>query len=141
MLEYVFFHPQPLQSFLEFLDRHGVPWSRDEDTESLLVRVPEDLEESLSESIEDCYDGLLAQTEDLLEEPRGREEYAGAGIRVPLSDGRVTIAVIEPGLLNKVMQGLSYAELEQFVSTIVQAVEHPDTRTVCQRVRAGDDIP
>jgi hypothetical protein len=45
---------------------------------------------------------------------------------------------VSPALLNKVMQALDPRELGELVTAVVDAVENPDQRTFCQRMRDAD---
>jgi hypothetical protein len=69
--------------------------------------------------------------------PDSPESYHASGVVVNLKDGRTVYAEVRPALLSKVMGAISPEELGELVDAIVQAVEDPDERTFCQRMR-GD---
>lgn len=137
MLEYIFFHQQPFDAFVAFLQAEGLePQTICEDG-SYEIRLPEDIDDALSERIETRYDELMDVNQELFEAEleSGASNYHGAGVVVNLSDGQAVYAQVDPALLSKVMQVISPEELGQIVSAIVDAVESPDTRTFCQRMR------
>jgi hypothetical protein len=145
MLEYVFFDPRPYRRFLDFLQQRGVAveTAAPDDAfgiDSLEVRIPEDLDDALAEAIEARYDELMAWNQELVdaEGGSGTDDYHAAGVVVNLQDGRTVYADVDPHLLARVMEELTPEELGQIVNAIVDAVEHPDTRTFCQRMRDGD---
>ncbi|MBA1329914.1 hypothetical protein QQ73_01505, partial [Candidatus Endoriftia persephone str. Guaymas] len=55
------------------------------------------------------------------------------GINVTLKDGRQVQAAIDPLLMNRLLEAVTPEELGVFVNAIVDAVEHPDERSLCQR--------
>ncbi|MES9991232.1 MAG: hypothetical protein ABW098_04725 [Candidatus Thiodiazotropha sp.] len=65
--------------------------------------------------------------------PEGKAQHHVAGVNVTLRDGRVIQAVIDPGLMRRLLTVVSPQELGEFVDTIVAAVENPDDRPLCQR--------
>jgi hypothetical protein len=137
MLEYVFFHPRPYAEFIEFLRTRGIDPETESAEGSHEVRVPEDLDDALSDAIEERYDALMALNQELFEQEQAQDadNYHAAGVVVNLQDGSTVYADIDPRLLGRVMEVLTPQEFGQVVSAIADAVENPDTRTFCQRMR------
>lgn len=136
MLEYVFFDPRPLDKFLAFLGDKGVVVDtsvRNDayDTDSLLVWVPEDLDDVLADEIEDRYDELMAWNLELADQMDDGSH--AAGVVVNLRDGRSVYAQVDPRLLGKVMEVLTAQEFGAIVDAVVEAVENPDERSICRR--------
>lgn len=142
MLEYVFFHARPFEEFVSFLRSKGMQPESSSEEGNYEVRVPEDIEDALSDSIEERYDQLMEMNQALFEGEleQGADNYHAAGVVVNLKDGRSVYADVDPKLLARVLEVLSPVEFGQMVSAIVDAVEAPDERTFCERIRDGEDV-
>ncbi len=135
MLEYVFFHQAPCDRFLQFLREEGVDAEATAEEGTWEVRVPEGLPEALSERVESLYDELLEMDQQLHEREAPAEEYHTAGVVLNLKNGETVYAQVEPALLSRIMSVLTPEEFGRVVNAIVDAVENPDPRTMCQRMR------
>lgn len=135
MLQYIFFHIQPYENFLKFLENKGLsPETRTTD-ETFEVMVPEDIDDDLSDEIEDEYDRLFEINQGLMDDEDASEnDYSVASVDVCLKDGTTSQANMPPRLINKIMEVLSPQEFGEVVAYIVDAVENPDSRTYCERV-------
>jgi hypothetical protein len=135
MLEYIFFDERPWQLFIDYLMEKGLqPLSAQED-QGFMVRLPEETDDALMDDIEAYYDEMLDMNEALfIEQADPSEHQHAAGVSVNLSDGRVVQAMVDPTLLNRILDVLSTDELGQFINSIVDAVENPDERSVCRRL-------
>lgn len=137
MLEYVFFHTLPRDSFVDFLVFKGLsPQIADED-ELLQVLLPEDIDDDLSGEIEEKYDEMMALNRSLYEDEGEGEEvgFQSAGISLHLKDGNAVYAQVDPLVLGRIMQAVTPEEFSEVVHAIVSAVEDPDARRLCQRLR------
>ncbi len=141
MLEYVFFEQEPRERFQDFLGEQGLNWTLEpRDPETLVVIDDAEIDDELADRIEDLYDELFDMEQALYEAglPESAEHYAGTGVVVNLKDGRAVYANLPPELLNRVLSVISPEELGTIVDAIVSAVEDPDERTFCQRMREDD---
>lgn len=143
MLEYVFFDPRPRDRFLEYVLEKGLKPEQGAEDELLKVFLPEDIDDDLSDQVEDFYDEMMVLNQSLYEQEADQEEvgYHAAGITVELGDGSNVYAQVNPELLGRIMQVLTPVEFNDVVNAIVEAVENPDARSLCQRMRdekAGD---
>lgn len=139
MLDYIFFHRIPFDAFVEFLRGYGLEPETERGDDSFEVRIPEDMDDALSEEIEERYDALMEMNQELLEREleADADNYHAAGVVVNLKDGTAVYADVDPRLLGRIMEILTPEEFGQVVNAIVDAVENPDTRTFCQRMRDG----
>ncbi len=137
MLEYVFFHPTPFEKFIEFARENGLSPETVRDDESYEVHLPEDIDDALSERIEERYGVLMELNQALFESEQGEgsDNYHAAGVVVNLKDGTAVYADVDPGVMARIMGVISAEEFGDVVNAIVDAVEEPDTRTFCQRMR------
>jgi len=137
VLEYIFFTRSTCDRFVARLRALAIAPDIENDGEAWLVAVPEDLDEPLADRIETFYDELMDADRELVEADCAGQagEFAAAGVTLELNDGRRVYAHVDPALLLKISRCLESDELNAFVSAICDAVEHPDERGFCQRMR------
>ena len=137
LLEYIFFHKQPCDQFKEFLQSKHVDLLKEgideTDVEAFVVYIADDLNENLSEEIEDFYDQMMALNESLVMQDEDTGEMNNVGLAVSLNDGRSVLATVDPDVLNRILTVISHDELGKLVDTIADAVENPDERPLCKR--------
>ena len=140
MLEYVFFDERPRDQFVTFLQEKSVELKLEDDEGLLKVWISEDLDDDLDEAIEDFYDDMMALNQQLYEDENNEAEvgYNAAGIVLELNTGENVYAQVNPELLGRIMKVVTPDEFNTVVNAIVEAVENPDARTPCQRIREGD---
>ena len=140
MLEYVFFDERPRDQFVTFLQQKSVELKLEDDEGLLKVWISEDLDDDLDEAIEDFYDDMMALNQQLYEDENNDAEvgYNAAGIVLELNTGDNVYAQVDPELLGRIMTVVTPDEFNTVVNAIVEAVENPDARTPCQRIREGD---
>lgn len=134
MLEFIFFNKKTCSLFEKFASSSGIKPIINCEDECFTVQVPEDADEVVLEKLEDYYDKLLDMDRDLAEEQQNSSsDIHTAGITLQLKDGRNVYASVSPELLSKVMQSINTEELNTLVCAIVDAVENPEERSLCQR--------
>ncbi|MFM1892250.1 MAG: hypothetical protein RLZ44_1327 [Pseudomonadota bacterium] len=140
MLEYVFFDERPYERFVAFVREQGLVPVCDCTEDGFEVALPEDLEAGLGERIEAFYDQMLELNQALYdhEAGQGNDNYHAAGVVLQLQDGNTVYAKVDPALLGRVMTVLTPQEFGDIVNAIVDAVERPDSRTLCQRQPGRD---
>lgn len=135
MLEYVFFDPTTCDKFVEYLQKNAVPFEPSTGDEVLTVKVPEDLDEALIARIESHYDDMMELGSEILSNQSGDGQVNTAGLTVTLSDGSISYAVLDPAIVNKVVDVLTLDELNTLVNAIADAVENPNDAPICKRDR------
>ena len=133
MLEYVFFDPRTRRQFVDFVERRGLVVQQGEDDESYGVAIPEDIDDALLEAIEARYDELMALDQSRFEADAVAAGEHSAGVVVNLRSGTTVYAQVDPLLLGRIMEVLTPQEFGRVVDAIVDAVEHPDPRPLCER--------
>ena len=136
MLEYVLFHEQPFQQFIDWLESKDVSPETSKEDGIYEIKIPEDLDEELLDAIDEKYETMMdisqALTDD--EEKENQQGHHMAGIVVSLRDGSISYADVDPNLLGRVMGAISPEELGVIVSAIADAVENPQPEAYCHRV-------
>jgi len=139
MLDYILFHKKPFQLFIDWLKDKNITHEVNIDDDDYIIKVSEDLDDALLDDIEDKYDELMEMNQDIVneEEKENNDGYHMAGITITLKDGTTTYADIDAKLLSRVIAVISPEELGDIVNAIADAVENPQPKTYCQRVRDG----
>ena len=140
MLEYILFHERPFQLFINWLKEKGVPYETEIEDDNYEIKIPEDLDESLLDEIDEKYEELMDMNQQIVddEEKENNQGYHMAGVIVTLKDGTISYADVDPKLLGRVMSAVSPEEFGEIVNAIANAVENPQPKAYCQRVREGD---
>jgi hypothetical protein len=133
MLEYIFFDERPWRRFIDYLKSLDLEPQATSDDQGWLVALPEDLDDELDEKIEAFYDQMLEMNESLVAQEEGQAQVHTAGVNLTLADGRVVQTVVDPKLMQRLLSVITPAELGELVNLIVDAVENPDERPLCQR--------
>lgn len=137
MLDYVFFHRGPFERFVEFARAQGLAPVCRHAEDDFEVALPDDLDEDLAERIEAFYEEMMDWNRELHEEGLGAQGdlQQAAGVAVALRDGGAVYAEVDPEVLGRIMGVLTPAEFGKVVDAIVAAVEDPDPRSFCERLR------
>ncbi|HFC04171.1 MAG TPA: hypothetical protein ENJ55_00580 [Rhizobiales bacterium] len=140
MLEYVLFHQKPFDLFISFLKENGLKAITSENDGMYEIKISEDISPELSEKIEVEYDRLMALNHELFvaETPVSKDNYRMATVMITLKTGELTSAHISPDILGRVLEVIDEVELNEIITAVVDAVENPDDRTYCQKVRANE---
>jgi len=140
MLEYVLFHQKPFELFVAFLKENKLSPETRENDGIYEIRISEDIDKAVSEKVETEYDRLMAMNHELFfsENPATNENYRMATVMITLKNGALTSAHIPPDLLGRVLEVIDETELNEIITAVVEAVENPDERSYCQKVRSGE---
>ncbi len=136
-LEYIFFHQHPYQKFKQFLDSKNIEMLKEgideTDVEGFVIHIQDNLDDDISDEIEEFYDEMMELSETLVAEESEDNETSRVGLNVTLMDGRSVLAEVEPDVLNRILTVVSHQELGNLVDAIADAVENPDQRPLCKR--------
>jgi rubrerythrin len=137
MLEYILFDEKLFQLFIDWLKKHNVDYETRVDEENYEIMVSEDLDEDLQDEIDEKYEELMDMNQDMINEAEkeSNDGYHMAGVIVTLKDGTISYADVDSRLLAKVVSVITPEEFAQIVTAIADAVENPQPKTFCQRMR------
>ena len=140
MLEYILFHEIPFQLFVNWLKEKAVLFETEIEDDNYEIKIPEDLDDNLLDEIDEKYEELMDMNQQIVdeEEKENNQGYHMAGVVVTLKDGTVSYADVDPNLLGRIMSAISPEEFGEIVNAIANAVENPQPKAYCQRVREGD---
>lgn len=133
MLEYLFFNDSVAQRFRDFLTLQGIAFQDRVELvqEALLIILEDPKDDELLQLLEDRYDELALEDQDMAEELEGENADNRAGIHLQLADGSETIAKVDPQILNRILTAVSMDELLQLLDVVVRSVENPDDSPIC----------
>ncbi len=139
MIEFALFSQKPVEMFIKFLSNKGLSPKTRETDDCYLVCLPEDLGSELHESIDTEYDRLLTMDMTMAEDDEADNAgYHSSAIVVHLPDGSHSYATVNPAYMARIMEVLTAEEFGEIVNAIVDAVEQPETRTSCQKMRDSE---
>jgi len=142
MLDYILFNEKPFELFISWLKANNISYETKIDEDSYVIQVPENLKEDILDAIDDKYEEFMDMNQDIVneEEKQNHDGYNMAGIIVTLKDGTISYADIDSALLNRIVSVISPEEFGVVVDAIADAVENPQPKTYCQRVREGEIV-
>jgi len=135
MIEYVFFHRQAVDLFLQFLAEQDLEAETQQHSDRVEVQLPDDLDSALFDQIDTRYDQLMELEADLTdaEQSGTAGEYEAGGIVVNLADGTTVYADLDSQLLARIMRVITPEEFAVIVDAIAKAVENRQEQPGCQR--------
>ena len=141
MLDYVLFNEVPFQLFTDWLKDNNVIYEFEMDEDNYVIKISEDLDEDLLDRVDEKYDELMDMNQDIIneEEFEKNDGHHMAGVVVTLKDGTISYADVDSKLLSRVVSVISPEELGSIVNAIADAVENPQSKTFCQRVREDSE--
>ena len=102
--------------------------------DSILITTSEDIDDDLWDEIDEAYDDLSEQDQQLLQSRLDDDsKVSAAGIYIQLKDDEQTVATIDPDVMNRMLERISMDEFNAFIEAIVSAVEVPDDSPFCER--------
>ena len=135
MLEYLFFNRSIADLFIEALMAKEVAFLLEQEViqNAWSVKIQEgDLDGDLWDQVDEIYDDLSVQDQQLLELNEEDEDgHSSAGIYIQLANGRQTIAKVNPAIMNRMLEIISMDELNEFIEAVVASVENPDDSPIC----------
>ena len=137
MLEFIFFHQNICSIFTDYLAELNIEYQIDDDGDSLVVSIADDLDDVRLEHIEDEYDRMLDLTREQTDSEEGEnpENYQKASLLISLQDGSNSYAHVDMDIINRVLRAINTDELNQIIESVVDAVENPDDRSYCQIIK------
>lgn len=132
MLEYVFFEESIRDKFVAFLIDAGVHHCVADD--GMTVEVDENIDNTTGDAIDNCYETLLQENMELMEQGEDALEKNVAGVQVQLADGAICTVRLDPDLVGRILGCISMAELRDMVQEVAHWVELKDNSPLCHVV-------
>ncbi len=133
MLEYILFHEKTVALFKDFLESKGLEGTYTKEEEYYQIALPDELDDDIWDQVEDKHAELMDMSQAMHYEEHP-EEMPLASIVVTLKEGRKVDAMVSPDILMRVLDRISFEELDEVVAAIAYAVENPDAPSFCETV-------
>jgi hypothetical protein len=129
MIEYIFFSTELRDRFVTFVRTHGLDCEVSDDPLGMVVAIPEDIPEALSDQIEDYYGSLEDEQEDMSAAEGDLHRLAGFGFKLP--NGEARLLPIEPDLANRLMAHFSLEEIQSLLNDVARYTLEPADPHLC----------
>jgi hypothetical protein len=133
MFDYIFFAHEPRDRFVALLKEKGLVPEFAGNEDELIVKIDEDIDDALLDTIDEFYDAMLDLNEAIVAEAEGEDHKHAAGITINLKNGKSVQVAVDPAFLNRLLEAISSEELGRFVNQIADAVENPDDTPFCKK--------
>jgi hypothetical protein len=134
-VEYIFFNEGLRDRFVAFIHTKGVMSQvRDDEVEGFVVRVPEEIDDAVSDAIEEEYDALMHEQILLAENDESWATRQVMGVEIRLADGKSCMVRIDGAIGRRLSEHFSPEEIHELVSAIAQSIENPAEGPLCRKV-------
>ena len=133
MSEYIFFDPKLRDRFITVVAEHGIQSeTRPDRLEGFLVTLPDLLPDDIEESIEEEYQRLMDEQQQLVE-AADDADHTLMGVDITLPDGSPCVVALSPEFARRLYDNFSSDELRALVTEIAASVLDPQTGPICCR--------
>jgi hypothetical protein len=137
MIEYIFFEAALRDKFVAFAEQRGVPCTASDDSMGLLVAIPEDVPEKLSDEIEEYYESLEDEQEALSQAEGDLNRLAGFNFTLP--DGQQRMLPLPSEMANRLLEHFSMEEIQGLLSATAECTLNPLSEHLCKILAARKD--
>jgi hypothetical protein len=134
MIDYIFFDAALRDKFVAYVEQRGVPCSASVDSMGLLVSVPEDIAEEVSDDIEQYYEALEDEQEDLSKKEGDLARLAGFNFTLP--DGQSRMLPLPPEMANRLLANFSLEEIQGLLNAVAACTLNPNDEHLCHILAA-----
>jgi hypothetical protein len=134
MIEYIFFDASLRDRFLAYAELRGVPCSATDDPMGMVVEIPEDISDEMSDEIESFYETLERAQEEISK--KGGDLNRLAGFRFNLPDGQSRMLPIEPDIANRLMAHFTLEEIQHLLDDVAHCTLFPNDEHLCKILAA-----
>jgi len=135
MMEYIFFDASLRDRFVDHARSLGVSCELPDDNMGWVVAVPEDLADSLTDSLEAHYDKLQEEQAGMLSRSEGGLKQL-AGFQFVLPDGQTCTVPLQPDVANRLLSCFSLEEIQALFGTVARSTLNPGERHLCEILRS-----
>jgi hypothetical protein len=125
MIEYIFFNAALRDKFVAFAEQRGVPCTASDDSMGLLVAIPEDISEEMSDEIEAYYESLEDEQEELSKAEGDLNRLAGFNFSLP--DGQQRMLPMPSEMANRLLANFSMEEIQGLLNATAERTLNPNS--------------
>ena len=131
MIEYIFFNATLRDAFVEYARSLGITCILQNDAMGLVVEIPENISEELTDALEAIYDNLQEKQSQLLtKEQGGLKQLAGFHFNLP--GGQPRMVPLQIDIANRLMAGFSLAEIQAMFEAVALSALNPLEDHLCK---------
>jgi hypothetical protein len=134
MIDYIFFDAGLRDKFVAFVEQCGVPCTASDDSMGLLVAIPEDLPEKMSDEIEEYYEALEDEQEELSKANGDLNRLAGFNFTLP--DGQQRVLPLPSEMANRLLASFSMEEIQGLLNAVADRTLNPNSEHLCKILAA-----
>jgi hypothetical protein len=134
MIEYIFFEAALRDKFVAFAEQRGVPCTASDDSMGLLVAIPEDISEEMSDEFEEYYEVLEDEQEDLSKTNGDLNRLAGFNFTLP--DGQQRMLPLPSEMASRLLENFSLEEIQGLLNATAERTLNPNSEHLCKILAA-----
>lgn len=125
MIEYIFFDAALRDKFLAFAEQRDVACTATNDSMGLVVAIPEDISEEVADEIEEYYEVLEDEQEDLSKAKGDLNRLAGFNFTLP--DGQQRMLPLPSEMANRLLEHFSMEEIQGLLNDVAERTLNPNS--------------
>ena len=114
-----------------------MPCTASDDSMGLLVSIPEDIAEEVSDDIEQYYESLEDEQEDLSKSEGDLNRLAGFNFTLP--DGQSRMLPLDTEMANRLLANFSLDEIQDLLNAVAECTLNPNDEHLCHILAAQKD--
>jgi hypothetical protein len=134
MIEYIFFDIPLRDKFVSYVEKRGVQYTAPEDNMGMVVAIPEDIPERVSDDIEKYYTMLEDEQEAQSETEGELNRLAGFNFTLPNGEPRMLPLQIE--MANRLLAHFSLDEIQYLLNAVAECTVNPNDDHLCHILAA-----
>ena len=134
MIEYIFFDATLRDKFMAYAEQRDVPCTASDDSMGLLVAIPEDIAEDLSDEIEEYYEVLEDEQEELSKANGDLNRLAGFNFTLP--DGQERMLPLPSEMANRLLANFSMEEIRGLLNATAERTLNANSEPLCKILAA-----
>ncbi|OIR01961.1 hypothetical protein GALL_160480 [mine drainage metagenome] len=134
MIDYIFFDIALRDKFVSYVEKRGVRYEAPEDNMGMVVAIPEDIPERVSDDIEDYYRTLEDEQEEQSETEGELNRLAGFNFTLPNGESRMLPLQID--MANRLMEIFTLKEIQELLNAVAECTLNPNDEHLCHILAA-----
>ncbi|MBU1237640.1 MAG: hypothetical protein KJ634_03380 [Gammaproteobacteria bacterium] len=131
MNDYIFFDEGLRDRFLAFVAEHGLEARTEADRiDGHLVIVPDQLTDDLQDTLDDEYDRLMDEQQEIVE-AEDEQDHTLMGVDITLPDGTPCTVRLPPELGRRLCENFSGEEIRALATAIAADAVNPASGPIC----------
>jgi hypothetical protein len=129
MIEYIFFDVSLRNKFVSYAMQHEVPCTAVDDNMGMVVEIPEDIPEEMSDRMEEFYEALEDEQASLSKAEGEMNSLAGFRFNLPTGESRML--PLPTAMANRLLVSFTLEELQELFETVARCTLDPNDEHLC----------